>query len=158
MAAMLIRAAGGDPRKARIPTFQGGELMTAGIGGHVDAIVTVASNILPHVESGKLNMLGVAAPKRLTGALAAVPTFREQGMDIVVSNWAGVAGPKGLTAQQIAFWDKVLATTVTTATWKAFVDQNQWEAEYLPSAPFFKHLQNEEKRLRAPLTDLGLAK
>ena len=40
--------------------------MTAGIGGHVDAIVTVASNILPHVESGKLYMLGVAAPKRLT--------------------------------------------------------------------------------------------
>jgi putative tricarboxylic transport membrane protein len=158
MAAMLIRNAGGDPRKARIPTFQGGELMTAGIGGHVDAIVTVASNILPHVESGKLNMLGVAAPKRLTGALAAVPTFREQGMDLVVSNWAGVAAPKGLSPQQIAFWDRLLAATVATPAWKAFLEQNQWEAEYLPSAAFLKRLQDEEKRLRAPLTDLGLAK
>ena len=158
MAAMLVRNAGGDPRKARIPTFQGGELMTAGIGGHVDAIVTVASNILPHVESGKLNMLAVAAPKRLTGALAAVPTFREQGMDVVVSNWAGVAAPKGLSPQQIAFWDGVLAATVATPAWKAFVEQNQWEPEYLPSAAFLKHLQSEEKRLRGPLTDLGLAK
>ena len=158
MAAMLIRSAGGDPRKARIPTFQGGELMTAGIGGHVDAIVTVASNILPHVESGKLNMIGVAAPKRLTGALANVPTFREQGMDIVVSNWAGVVAPKGLGAQQLAFWDGLMAATVATPVWKAFVEQNQWEAEYLPSAAFLKHLQNEEKRLRSALADLGLAK
>ena len=69
MAGLLVKAVGGDPRKARITAFQGGELMTAGIGGHVDAIVTVASNILPHVVSGKLNMLAVAAPKRLTGAL-----------------------------------------------------------------------------------------
>ena len=158
MAAMLIRSAGGDPKKARIPTFQGGELMTAGIGGHVDAIVTVASNILPHVESGKLNMVGVAAPKRLTGALAAVPTFREQGMDIVVSNWAGVAAPKGLNAQQLAYWDKLLAATVATPAWKAFVEQNQWEPEYLASTPFVKQLQSEDKRLRSALTDLGLAK
>ena len=158
MTAMLIRMAGGDPRKARIPTFQGGELMTAGMGGHVDAIVTVASNILPHVESGKLNMLGVAAPKRLTGALAAVPTLREQGIDIVVSNWAGVAAPKALTAAQVAYWDGLLAATVAAPSWKAFVEQNQWEAEYLQSAAFVKHLQAEEKRLRAALTELGLAK
>lgn len=158
MAAMLIRNAGGDPRKARIPTFQGGELMTAGIGGHVDAIVTVASNILPHVESRKLNMLGLAAPKRLTGALAAVPTFREQGIDIVLSNWAGVTGAKGLSAQQVAFWDGLLAATVASPGWKAFVEQNQWDAEYLPSAAFLKRLQGEETRLRAALTDLGLAR
>jgi putative tricarboxylic transport membrane protein len=158
MTAMLIRSAGGDPRKARIPTFQGGELMTAGIGGHVDAIVTVASNILPHVESGKLNMLGVAAPKRLTGALAGVPTLREQGIDIVVSNWAGLAAPKGLGTQQVAYWDNLLAATVAAPSWKTFVEQNQWEAEYLPSTAVVKHLQMEEKRLRAALTDLGLAK
>jgi putative tricarboxylic transport membrane protein len=158
MAAMLIRSAGGDPKKARIPSFQGGELMTAAIGGHVDAIVTVASNILPHVESGKLNMIGVAAPKRLTGALASVPTFREQGMDIVVSNWAGLAAPKKLSAQQLAFWDNLLSETVATPTWKAFIDQNQWESAYVPSAPFNKQLEIEEKRLRAALTDIGLAK
>jgi putative tricarboxylic transport membrane protein len=132
--------------------------MTAGIGGHVDAIVTVASNNQPHVEYGKLNMQGIAAPKRLTGALAAVPTLREQGIDIVVSNWAGLAAPKALTAPQIAYWDGILAATVVAPSWKAFVEQNQWDPEYLPSAAFVKHLQAEEKRLRTALTDLGLAK
>ena len=59
---------------------------------------------------------------------------------------------------QIAFWDALLSATVATAAWRAFVEQNQWEAEYLPNAAFVKHLQSEEKRLRAPLTDLGLTK
>jgi putative tricarboxylic transport membrane protein len=158
MAGLLVRGAGGDPKKARIAVFQGGELMTAGIGGHVDAIVTVASNILPHVESGKLNMLAVAAPKRLTGALASVPTFREQGTDLVVRNWAGVFAPKGLSPQQIAFWDGVLAATVAAPGWKAFVAANQWEPEYLNSADYIKHLHAEDTRLRTALTDLGLAK
>lgn len=158
MAGLLIRSSGGDPKKGRITAFQGGELMTAGIGGHVDAIVTVASNILPHVESGKLSMLAVAAPKRLSGALAAVPTFQEQGIDLVVHNWAGVFGAKGLSRRQITYWDSVLAATTASPEWKSFVATNQWEPDYLNSASFVKHLQAEENRLRAALTDLGLAK
>ena len=53
---------------------------------------------------------------------------------------------------------RLFATTVATPAWKAFIEQNQWEAEYLPSAAFVKLLQAEEKRLRVALTDLGLAK
>lgn len=157
-AGMLVKAAGGDPKKARIAVFQGAELMTAGIGGHVDCIVTVASNILPHVESGKLRMLGVAAPRRLGGALSSVPTWKEQGLDIVMPNWNGVFGVKGMSAPQIAFWDRVLAAAVATAEWKAFIDANQWEAEYLNSADYTKYLRAEDAKLRSALADLGLAK
>jgi len=158
MAGLLVKSAGGDPKKAKIPVFQGAELMTAGIGGHVDCIVTVASNIQPHVESGKLRVLGVAAPKRLSGALASAPTWKEQGVDLVVPNWAGVFGPKGLSAQQVAFWERAIAAAVATADWKAFIEANQWEAEYLNSVDYTRYLQAEDAKLRAALTDLGLAK
>lgn len=158
LAGMLVKAAGGDPKKAKIAVFQGAELMTAGIGGHVDCIVTVASNILPHVESGKLRMLGVAAPRRLAGALASVATWKEQGLDIVMPNWNGVFGVMGMSASQIAFWDRVLAAAVATAEWKEFLEANQWEAEYLNSADYTKYLRVEDAKLRSALTDLGLAK
>jgi putative tricarboxylic transport membrane protein len=158
MAGLLVKGAGGDPRKARIVAFQGGELMTAGTGGHVDAIVTVASNILPHVESGKLTMVGVAAPKRLSGALASAPAFTEQGIDLVVPNWAGVFAAKGLTPQQIAFLDGVLAATVAHPAWKAFVAANLWEPEYLSSADYRRHLRAADGHLRPALTALELAK
>ena len=158
VAGMIVKAAGGDPKKARIVVFQGAELMTAAMGGHVDSIVTVASNIQPHVESGKLRMLAVAAPRRLSGALASVPTWKEQGLDLVMTNWAGIAGAKALAPQQIAFWDRTLAATVAAADWKAFIEANQWEAEYLNSADFLKYLRAEDAKLRSALTDLGLAK
>jgi len=158
LAGMLVKSAGGDPKRAKIIVFQGAELMTAALGGHIDCIVTVASNIQPHVESGKLRMLGVAAPRRLGSALATVPTWREQGYDLVMPNWAGVFGPKGLSAPQVAYWDGALAAAVTTADWKAFIDANQWEAEYLNSADYTKYLRAEEVKLRAALADLGLAK
>ena len=158
MAGLLVRAAGGDPKKAKIPVFQGAELMTAGIGGHVDCIVTVASNIQPHAEAGKLRVLGVAAPKRLSGPLASVPTWKEQGLDLVVSNWAGVFGPKGLTPQQIAFWERAISAAMATADWKAFIETNQWGAEYLNSEDYTRFLRAEDAKLRAALTDLGLAR
>jgi len=158
LAGILVKSAGADPRKAKIVVFQGAELMTAALGGHVDCIVTVASNIQPHVESGKLRMLGVAAPRRLGGALAQVPTWKEQGVDTVVANWAGVFGPKGLGAQQIAYWDRVIAATVATDEWKAFLAANEWEGDYLASAAFADALRIEEPKLRSALADLGLAK
>jgi len=158
MAGMMIKLAGGDPKKAKIPVFQGAELMTAGIGGHVDCIVTVASNIQPHAEAGKLRVLGVAAPKRLSGPLAAVPTWREQGVDLLVPNWTSLFGPKGLTPQQIAYWERAIAAAVATADWKAFIEANQWEAEYLNSEDFIRYLRAEDAKLRPALADLGLAK
>lgn len=143
----LVKGAGGDPKKAKIAVFQGTELMTAALGGHVDCVVTVASNILPHVESGKLRMPGVAAPRR-----------QELGLDLVASDWAGVFGVKGMRPPQIAYWDGVLAASVASADWKAFLAANQWDAEYLNSADYTKFLRAEDAKLRSALTDLGLAK
>jgi len=158
LAGMLVKAAGGDPKKAKIVVFQGAELMAAALGGHLDCVVTVASNIVPHVESGKLRMLAVAAPRRPGGALSSVPTWKEEGLDVVVPNWAGLFGVKGMSAQQIAFWDRVLAASVATAEWKAFIEANRWEPEYLNSADYTKYLRTEDAKLRSALTDLGLAK
>lgn len=156
--AIVGKAAGADVKKFKTVVFQGGELMTAAIGGHIDLISTVSSNILPHVQAGKLRMLGVAAPQRLTGALADVPTWKEQGVDAVVRNWVGVIGAKGLTAAHIAYWDRIFATTTGTEEWKKGLARNFWEAEYLNSAETTAYLRDDYDKLRAALTDLGLAK
>lgn len=156
--AVVGKAAGADVKKIKTVVFAGGELITAAIGGHVDLISTVTSNILPQVQAGKLRMLGVASSRRLGGALADFPTWREQGVDAVVQNWATVLGAKGLTAAQIAYWDGVFATTTSTEEWKTGLVKSQWEVEYLNSADTTAYLRNDYKNLRAALADLGLAK
>jgi putative tricarboxylic transport membrane protein len=113
------KAAGGDARKLRTVVFQGGgEAITALLGGHIDVNSSAANNVVPHKEAGKLRVLGVAAPRRLGGVLADVPTWKEQGVNAVVTNWRMVAGPKGMTAEQVAYWDRVLAKLTATDEWK----------------------------------------
>ena len=46
---------------------------------------------------------------------------------------------------------------MATADWKAFIEANQWEAEYLNSEDYTRYLRAEDAKLRAALTDLGLA-
>ena len=156
--AQIARASGTDPRKMKLAIFQGGELMTAALGGHVDAIATVTSNLLPHVQSGKLRLIGISSGKRLGGVLAPVPTLKEQGIDIVIANWQGAIGPPKLNSAQIAYWDGVFARTVRTDEWRADQEQNLWEGDYLNAAEFSRFLKADYEQARGIFVDLGLAK
>src|SRR4029453_2185833 len=121
-AGRAARSAGGDVKKLKVVVFgSGGEAMTALLGGHVGLVATPAANPLPHPQAGRMRMLAVAAPHRLEGPLPIIPTWKEQGADVVVANWRPVIGPKGLAAAQVAFWEAAFARITQTEEWKAEV-------------------------------------
>jgi putative tricarboxylic transport membrane protein len=157
--ALIAKAAGGDGKKLRTVVFQGGgEAITALLGGHLDVNSSAANNVVPHKESGKLRVLAVASPKRLGGILADVPTLKEQGVNAQVTNWRMVAGPKGMSAAQIAYWDRVLAKLVQTAEWKKDLQDNIFEDTYRASAATERYMQAEYEQFRAALAELGMSK
>ncbi|XPG48599.1 tripartite tricarboxylate transporter substrate-binding protein [Variovorax sp. KK3] len=90
-AALLVRAAGRDHKSMRFVAFEGGgEALAALRGRHVDLFPGDAAEALQAVAGGApLRFLAVLAEARLPGALAGVPTAREQGVDLV---WATVRG------------------------------------------------------------------
>lgn len=53
---------------------------------------------MPMVKAGEAVAIAVAAPQRISQA-PDVPTFREQGLDIVLENWLGLSGPAGMPAE-----------------------------------------------------------
>jgi putative tricarboxylic transport membrane protein len=157
--ALIAKAAGGDARKLKTVVFQGGgEAITALLGGHIDVNSSAANNVVPHKEAGKIRVLGVASPRRLGGVLADVPTWKEQGVNAVVTNWRMVAGPKGMSAAQIAYWDRVLAKLVQTDEWKKDLATNLFENTYLNSAATERYMQTEYDQFRAALSELRMAK
>ena len=156
--AQIARASGMDPRRLKLAIFQGGELMTAALGGHVDAIATVTSNLLPHIQSGKLRLIGISSAKRLGGLLAPVPTLKEQGIELVIANWQGAIGPPKLNAAQIAYWDGIFARSVKTDEWRADQEQNLWESDYLNATEFSRFLKGDYEQAKAIFVELGLAK
>ena len=157
--ARLARLAGADPRKLKVVVFQGGgESMTALLGGHVDVIASAANNVVPHMAGGKIRVLGVTADKRLEGSFAGVPTLREQGHNVTISNGRLLAGPRGMTPAQIAYWESALAKMVETPEWKKDLDQNEFEPLFLASKPAQAYLKTQYEELRQALTDIGMAK
>jgi len=105
-----------------------------------------------------LRVLGVLAPKRLSGFYASTPTWTEQGYPAVMDTWRGVIGPPNMTSQQIAFWEDALEKAVATDTWKQELARNTWEPHFLKSAATRKLFDSDYAEYRAILTDLGLKK
>jgi putative tricarboxylic transport membrane protein len=158
-AALAVKAAGGDVRKMKAVVFNSsGDSVTALLGGHVDVVPAAASLVLPHVQSGRLRLIAVATPQRLGGALADVPTWKEMNVDAVAPNWRGVMCPKGMTPEQVAYWESVLAKTVKTPEWKSEVATNVWEDVFLVGRDAKKYLDADNTTVKAMLTELGLAK
>src|SRR5262245_36484162 len=70
-AGLLVKALGGNARALKAVAFKGAaEAVTALLGGHIDWVTTAGGNVAPHVAAGRLRIVGVAAPNRLSGALA----------------------------------------------------------------------------------------
>jgi putative tricarboxylic transport membrane protein len=156
---LAARAAGADLGRLKIVYFSGGgESTTAALGGHVDLLVAPASTILPYVRDGRLRFLAITAPRRLGGPYADVPTWREQGIDVTTANWRAMVGPRGMTAAQTAYWDRVLKQVVDSSEWKAMVERSQLTPEFLPSAAMRKALDAEFADMKSLLTQLGLIK
>lgn len=158
--AQALRAGGVDPKKLKLVVFKtNAESITAVLGGHIQAVVSSVSAALPQLQSGNSRILGVAAPQRVGGPLANVPTMREEGMDATgISNWRAIFGGKDLSAAQTAYWGDVLSKVVTTAEWKQQLDQNQLESKFIRGAAFAKWLDGEYGSTRGTMVDMGLAK
>jgi putative tricarboxylic transport membrane protein len=157
--ANALKAAGVDIRKLRTVIFpSGGAASTAMLGGHVDVVPITAAFAASMARQGQVRLLAVAAPARLPGVLAEVPTWREQGYDAVVSNWRAMVGPKGMSPAQIAYWEQALLRFVGSDEWKKELEKNFWQSEYMRSAETRKFLDQDNAEVRTFLTELGLAK
>jgi len=151
--------AGVDVKRLRQVTFgSGGESMTALLGGHVDAISSPVSSAIEQLRAGRIRIIAVSAPRRLTGELADVPTWTELGVNSAISVWRGLAGPKNLSAAQIAFWDSVTARAVKDQAWATELERSLAENNYQGSSGTLKHWQAEYAQMKTLYTALGLAK
>jgi len=84
-----------------IPFAGGGPSVTALLGGHVHAVSVSPPEGIAHVKAGKLRIIALFSEKRMAD-FPNVPTVREQGVDFSMSQWRGLAAPKGTPAPVIA--------------------------------------------------------
>ncbi|CAA2110471.1 Bug family tripartite tricarboxylate transporter substrate binding protein [Variovorax paradoxus] len=98
-AELLLRAAGA---KGIVVQYRGdAPAYTELLAGRIDATLTAISTAVPHIQAGKLRVLGVANEER-TQLYPDAPTLREQGLPTVVGyGWYGMLAPAGTPADVV---------------------------------------------------------
>lgn len=158
-AGLVAKSVGINARNLKAIAFKGSaEAITQVLGGHIDMVTTAAGNVAAHAAEGRLRVIGVSAPKRFPGALANVPTWKEQGADVVYGGWRSIMAPREISPAQIAYWEGVLRKVTSTKEWKADLEKNYWSDDFLGSAEFRKELAKNYKDMKAVLVDIGLAR
>ena len=146
-------------RDMKTVVFSGGsEATTAVLGGHVDVLATTTGNVLPFVMHGDMRVIAVSSPRRLGGAYAQVPTWKEQGINSVFSSFRAMLGTKGMDAAQVAYWEQAFIKLTQSEEWKQYLEKNNLATATLGSRECEAFLKGEYARLQAVMTELGLAK
>jgi putative tricarboxylic transport membrane protein len=155
----LADAAQIEHSKLTIVPYKGAnESITAVMGNHIDVTSATMSVVAPMLDAGKLRPIAIAAPQRLEGAHADIPTWRELGLNAVEGNWRGVVGPKGLGEPEIAFWSGRLAEVVKTEEWNASLKRNYWNSDFSTGAACIRFLDTQYAELRSTLASLRVSK
>lgn len=135
----------------------GGDQITALVGGHVDAAMMSVSELEQQYKADKVDILAVTSGERLD-KLKDVPTWKEQGIDMVFPHWRGVIGPPDMSEEAIAYWDKKIGEMVKSDEWKEVLKNNQWESYYKDSSETKAFLKEESEKYAELLKSAGLIK
>ncbi|MGE5524323.1 MAG: tripartite tricarboxylate transporter substrate binding protein [Rhodospirillaceae bacterium] len=124
-ASLAAKSAGIDVRRLKFVVFNSGpQSLTAVMGRHVDVAVAPVAGTARVAQGEKLKMIGVSSPQRLWGLMRDVPTWREQDVIVVFSSWRGVIGPKDMTADQLAYWERAIERMTQSEAWKRELERN----------------------------------
>jgi tripartite-type tricarboxylate transporter receptor subunit TctC len=127
--AMLNKAAG--LKLTYVPFTGTGAAVPALLGGHVTALMSYSPMVIQYRD--KFKFLGIMSEKRME-VIPDVPTFKEQGYDLVEGAYRGVAAPPGTPDAIVKILADAFDKTMRDPEVKKKMDQYGFETLYLGPA------------------------
>lgn len=120
-----FREVNGRTKQDRIGKEKGGgsEVLTNLLGGHIPVANTSPATVNQYVEAGKLRVLAISGDKRLP-QWKNVPTLKELGYNIVVTQYRGFGAKKGLPPDVKATLAGAIKKAVAEPGFKAYMAKN----------------------------------
>lgn len=129
--------------------------ITAALGGHISAMVASPPEMAAQVQAGELRLLGIMSEKR-SDLFPEVPTFREQGYDLVFGTWRGVALPAGADESVINILENAIKQAVESEGFREFMQKQGLGILYRSREELVKFIQEDQVRFRTLLSEMGL--
>jgi len=155
--AKALGAAGVDVRKLVVAPFKSSaESMVSLVGGHLDVVAATTPNVIALKKAGKIRVLAVSAGERLGGLFADVPTWKEQGIDSTFSSSMGIVAPKGISEEQVRFWEDLCRRMSRSAMWVQLAETNQSRPNFMGHRDAARFYEEEYQSMREIVARLGL--
>ncbi|CKG84911.1 tripartite tricarboxylate transporter substrate binding protein [Mycolicibacterium smegmatis] len=152
-AALLFKSA--DVPSQAVPFDGGAPALTALLGNQIDVAVLQVGEAIENIQSDKLIPLSVFGPERID-YLPEVPTAKEQGLDVEVTQYRFMTVPKG-TPQEVR--DRIvegLEATFATDAYKKFNEQNSLTPMEQPGPEVLEQLKADSKRYADLTKEFGI--
>ena len=127
------------------------------LGGHVDAVVQLPAALAAPVRQGQVRLLAALIPAR-DPALPDVPTAKEQGVDVSLEAWRGIAVPKGTPGPVVLALELSIKKTVESAEFIKTSENLGVRPAFLPADEFGRLIAAEDASLAKLMTAIGLKK
>ncbi|MDR2860299.1 MAG: tripartite tricarboxylate transporter substrate binding protein [Elusimicrobiota bacterium] len=137
----------------QIPYNGAAEALPALLGGHVDLTMMSPGEAFAQIKDGSLRALAVASDVRFAG-LPNVPTFKEQGMNVITGTWRGLAVPKNTPDDIVKILSDALSKTVNSDDFKNFMSTRNFGVRYLNSIDFQNFMNTDSQNLKAVVEEI----
>lgn len=131
----------------------GGEAIQALLNGTAAAATGGYPDNIDQIESGRLRALALVAEEPVDGI--DIPTAREQGYDITLSNWRSLSAPPGITDEQIESLDELIAESLATDEWQEAVERYHWTVNVRTGDELQEFLAEETARIETLYKEMG---
>jgi tripartite-type tricarboxylate transporter receptor subunit TctC len=139
-------------------SFRGNsEVTVALLGSHIQIGFISPATAKEQIKNGTLIALATTGEQRLTDPdLAQIPTFKEQGFDIVLNNWFGVVAPKELPPQIKTKLEEGFKAMIADPEFKASMENVGLEIEYLNSDDSKEKWYSDGNKLAKTIQETGI--
>ena len=118
-----------------VPYRGGSEIIASLLGGHVPVVVSSPTTMNQYVEAGQVRVLVESGEKRLP-QWKNVPTLKELGYDIVITQYRGFAAKKGLSPDVRAILVDTIKKAMDEPGFKDYLAKNSQVAEFMGPEEF----------------------
>ena len=152
--AALFHAAGAEVNE--VP-FGAAQVVPSLIGGHVDALVQLPAALSGPVKQGQVRLIAALIPAR-DPALADVPTASEQGVEVSLEAWRGIAVPKGTPRAVIGQLEGAIRKTVESPEFVKGAENLGVRPAFMPANEFGALIAAEDQTIARLMQEIGLKK
>jgi putative tricarboxylic transport membrane protein len=153
---LLAQEVGVKPADVNYVSYDGGgELLAALLGSQISFGATGVGEVAESAASGDVRILAVTSDKPVDGVDA--PTLKDEGVDLVFTNWRGLVAAPDLSADQTKVLVDAVQKLHDSDQWKKALQDNGWTDAFLTGDEFRSFLGDESDRVQSVLSELGLA-